>query len=308
MRLLLFGCTGFIGKALIPSLLKAGHELTVITRKERNQIRKNSQKGITYITIDPSLTINWTNTSLLNAVSKVEGIINLAGEPIAEKRWSITHRELIKDSRLNTTSQLIKSIKKLKNPPKILISGSAIGFYGTSQNKEFTEESSFGEDFLAKLCKEWETLANDKPKNTRLVILRIGIVLGKDGGALGKMLPIFKAGLGGPIGSGSQWMSWIHINDICNLIENSLSNKSYSGVINAVAPNPVRMNDFARCIGRCIDRPSLIAVPGPILKIILGDGAKVVLEGQKVVSRKIQNLKYDFKYKTIKDALEAELK
>ena len=178
--------------------------------------------------------------------------------------------------------QIIKS--------KVLINASAIGFYGSHPQTEFTEENIQGDDFLANLCKEWESIAKNKPRATRLLIVRIGIVLAKDGGALGKMLPIFRAGLGGPIGDGKQWMSWIHRTDLCNLINESVKNSAWSGVVNGVAPNPVRMNEFSNSLGQVLGRPSLFAVPGPILKLILGDGARVVLEGQNVKPQRLNKL------------------
>ena len=172
--------------------------------------------------------------------------------------------------------------------PKVIVNGSAIGFYGTSLTQEFNENSQSGKDFLANLCNKWEEVANEKPFFSRLVIFRIGIVLEAEGGALGKMLPIFKIGLGGPIGDGNQWMSWIHRSDLCGLIIKALVDKQFSGVYNAVAPEPVLMKYFSKTLGRCLKRPDLLPVPGTILKLLLGDGAKLVLEGQKVISIKLQ--------------------
>ena len=157
------------------------------------------------------------------------------------------------------------------------------------------------------MCKEWESIAGNKPRGTRLLVIRIGIVLAKDGGALGKMLPIFRAGLGGPIGDGKQWMSWIHRTDLCNIIKEGIKNSSWSGVINGVAPNPVRMSEFSYSLGKALGRPSLIAVPAPILKLILGDGARVVLEGQKVQSQKFKKLKFQFIFPSINDAFKGIL-
>tara|TARA_B100000131_G_scaffold283590_1_gene291614 strand:- start:3 stop:956 length:954 start_codon:yes stop_codon:yes gene_type:complete len=304
MKLLLLGCTGFIGKKLIPKLIEANHELTVISRRKFNYSKKIFPNNhINHIRIDPSLPSSWENFDLLSVLKQSEGIINLAGEPIAEKRWSKTHCRKIFNSRIDTTRFLVKAIKELKKPPAILINASAIGFYGTSQTKEFDENSQEGNDFLGNVCKEWEKAALEKPNRTRLVIVRIGIVLDKEGGALGKMLPIFQAGLGGPIGSGKQWMSWIHRTDLCQIIIQSLINKSWSGTFNAVAPNPVSMNEFTEALGKSINRPSLLKVPEPILKLLLGDGAKVVLEGQKVICNRLKKLKFKFSYPEISLAM-----
>jgi len=257
--------------------------------------------------MNPAKSSSWANEEIQNSLKNCEGVINLAGEPIAEKRWTEDHCKEISNSRLETTKNLIQNLRILKKSPKVFINASAIGFYGSHPQTEFTEDSIPGDDYLANLCKEWESIANNKPRATRLVIVRIGIVLAKDGGALGKMLPIFRAGLGGPIGDGTQWMSWIHRTDLCNLINESVKNSSWSGVVNGVAPNPVRMNEFSKSLGKILGRPSLLAVPGPILKLILGDGARVVLEGQNVNSQRLNKLKFNFNFPTINDAFKAIL-
>ena len=308
MKLLLTGCTGFIGRELIPLLIKEGHSLTVISRQSKEKLKKTANdKSINFIKMNPADFSSWSNKEIQNSLKSCEGIINLAGEPIAEKRWSIDHCKEIRDSRIKTTKNLIENIRNLRKPPKFLINASAIGFYGSHPQTEFTEENIQGNDFLANLCREWESSANNKPRATRLLIVRIGIVLAKDGGALGKMLPIFRAGLGGPIGDGKQWMSWIHRTDLCNLINESIKNSAWSGVINGVAPNPVRMNEFSNALGQVLGRPSLLAVPAPILKLILGDGARVVLEGQNVQPQRLNKLKFKFSFLTINDAFKSIL-
>ena len=308
MKLLLTGCTGFIGRELIPLLIKEGHSLTVISRQSKERLKSlASEPRIKFIQMNPAESSSWLNEEIQNSLNSCEGVINLAGEPIAEKRWTVDHCKEITNSRLETTKNLIKNLGKLKKPPKVLINASAIGFYGSHPQTEFTEESSPGNDFLATLCNEWESIATNKPRGTRLLIVRIGIVLAKDGGALGKMLPIFRAGLGGPIGDGKQWMSWIHRTDLCNLINESLKNPSWSGLVNGVAPNPIRMNEFSSSLGKILGRPSLLSVPGPILKLLLGDGSRVVLEGQNVQSQRLSKLKFKFNFPTIIDAFNAIL-
>ncbi len=304
MKLLLTGCTGFIGKELIPLLLKEGHNLTIISRQTKEKLKTIAYDSkIRIIKLNPVDSASWNTEEVQNSLKNCEGVINLAGEPIAEKRWTTDHRQVISDSRIETTKNLIKNLCNQKKPPKVLINASAIGFYGSHPHTEFTEDNIAGNDFLANVCKGWESIASNKPRGTRLVIVRIGIVLAKDGGALGKMLPIFRTGLGGPIGDGKQWMSWIHRTDLCNLINESVKNTSWSGVVNGVAPNPVRMNEFSNSLGKELGRPSLLAVPGPILKLILGDGARVVLEGQNVQSQRFSKLKFKFLYPTINDTL-----
>ena len=308
MKLLLTGCTGFIGRELIPLLVNEGHDLTVISRQSKEKLRiKANNSTLRIIQMNPTESSDWEKEEIRSSLKSCEGVINLAGEPIAEKRWTEDHCKEITNSRLDTTKNLIQSLRNLNKSPKVLINASAIGFYGSHPQTEFTEENVPGDDYLANVCKEWESIAKDKPRATRLLIIRIGIVLAKDGGALGKMLPIFKAGLGGPIGDGKQWMSWIHRTDLCNLINESIKNSSLSGVINGVAPNPIRMNEFAYSLGKALGRPSLLAVPGPILKLILGDGARVVLEGQNVQPKKLKKLKFKFTFPTINEAFKGIL-
>ena len=307
MRLLLLGCTGFVGKELVPTLLNENHEIYIVSRKPLIKLKLNLDPNkFRFQQIDLSKEKNWNNENFLKILKEADGIINLMGEPIAEKKWTTTQKLVIENSRINTTRFLMKTLKNFKINPKVIINGSAIGYYGTSLSDEFTENSIGGKDFLANLCKQWEAVANEKPFFSRLVILRIGIVLGSDGGALGKMLPVFKIGLGGPIGNGLQWMSWIHRSDLCALITKVLVDKKYSGVFNAVAPKPVLMKDFSQTLGKCLNRPNLLPVPGAVLKILLGDGAKVVLEGQKVISSKLKN--FNFKYPLLEQAIYASTK
>ena len=309
MRLLLLGCTGFVGKELVPALLKEGHELCIISRKNINNLKINIPLDkFNFLKIDLSKKQNWSNENLLSNLKDSDGIINLIGEPIADKKWTDIQKEEIEKSRINSTKFLMETLKKSKINPKVIVNGSAIGFYGTSLTQEFNENSQSGNDFLANLCNKWEEVANGKPFFSRLVIFRIGIVLEAEGGALGKMLPVFKIGLGGPIGDGNQWMSWIHRSDLCGLIIKALVDKQFSGVYNAVAPEPVLMKYFSKTLGRCLKRPDLLPVPGTILKLLLGDGAKLVLEGQKVISIKLQEKIYKFKYPLLEKAIYASTK
>ncbi len=304
MKILLFGCTGFIGKELIPRLINENHEICIVSRKNIDQLQlRNSLNKINFLKLDVTYKKNWLDENLIKKLKDYDGIINLTGEPIADKRWTENQKKEIENSRINTTKYLMNSLNSLKINPKFIINASAIGYYGTSLEDEFSEDSKCGEDFLAKLCKNWEEEALNKPFFTRLVIFRIGIVLGKDGGALGKMLPIFKLGLGGPIGDGNQWMSWIHRDDLCGLIVNAITEKKYSGVFNAVAPEPVKMKEFSSELANSLKRPNLLPVPAATLRLILGDGAKLVLEGQKVISIKLKNKFYQFKYPTLQKAL-----
>ena len=304
MKLLLLGCTGFIGKELVQKLISRGHELAIVSRRKSIDLGNTfNHKNIYHLQLDPASESSWENNDFLSSLQNAQGIVNLVGEPIAERRWSKSQRDEIKNSRINTTRYLIKTLNQFKNPPQLLINGSAIGFYGTSQENLFDENSQAGDDFLAEVCNEWEHVVSKKPNSTRLVVLRIGIVLEKEGGALGKMLPIFRSGLGGPIGTGMQWMSWIHRTDLCEIIDNAISNKNWSGTFNAVSPQPISMKQFSETLGQVLHRPTILKVPAPILRLLLGDGAKVVLEGQKVISIRLKKLGFEFLYPEILGAL-----
>ena len=191
------------------------------------------------------------------------------------------------------------------NPrPSVFVSASAIGYYGTSETAEFDETSPAGDDFLAAVCKDWEAAAQPaKNAGTRLAILRLGIVLGM-GGALGKMLPAFKLFAGGPLGTGKQWFSWVHREDVVDLILYALQNSQVQGVLNATAPNPVRMNELCQTLGEVLKRPSWLPVPSFALELLLGDGAKVILEGQKVLPKQTLASGFQYQYPTLKLALE----
>ncbi len=303
MRLLLLGCTGFVGRELVPFLLDQGHELTLVSR--RSQPFPALADRLVGLNLDPAQADSWRDPELLAALEATDGVVNLAGEPIAERRWSEAQCQILRSSRLSTTASLVAAMAALPHPPSVLVNASAVGFYGTSETELFRESSGAGEDFLADLCRDWEQQAQAAPAACRVVILRIGIVLGPDGGALGRMLPVFRSGFGGPIGSGQQWMSWIHRRDLCRLVGLALGDSTCAGVINAVAPEPVRMVDFSNALGAALHRPSLLPVPGPILQLLLGDGAKVVLEDQQVVSERLSDLGFEFDYGDLKAALAA---
>ena len=298
MRLLLLGCTGLVGRELVPQLLAAGHTLTVVSRQQRQL------DGVNCVQADPSQPESWAPGSVLQqALAQAEGVVNLAGEPIAEKRWTPAHLEVLHRSRIDTTRHLVAAINTSPTPPQVLVSASAVGFYGTSETASFNEDSPAGVDVLGKLCAQWEAAAQEVNPSTRLVITRIGIVLAADGGALGKMLPIFRAGFGGPIGTGQQWMSWISRTDLCQLISAALSDEAFAGIYNATAPNPVSMREFCSELGRALRRPSLLPVPGAVLKLLLGDGAEVVLQGQQVMALKLMQEGFGFKHPVLPDCL-----
>lgn len=304
MRLLLLGCTGFVGRELVPQLLARGHQLVVVSRQSHS-LAGLEHPALRRHQADPALAATWQDPDLLAVLAEAEGVVNLAGEPIAEKRWSEEQRRRLFDSRLCTTRHLVEALQAHPRPGRVLVSGSAVGYYGSSEETCFSESSPAAADLLARLCRDWEAAADRAPADCRVVKLRIGIVLGPDGGALGKMLPVFRSGLGGPIGSGRQWMSWIHRSDLCALIVTALETPAYEGVYNAVAPHPVRMQTFSAALGRVLQRPSLLPVPAPVLQLLLGDGAAVVLEGQQVISQRLAAQGFSFRYPDLDAALVA---
>jgi len=306
MRILLVGCSGFVGRALVPLLLQHGHQLTLVSRASQ-PLPAIRHDQLTHLQANPADPAAWGQPALQQALAHADAVVNLAGEPIAEKRWSPAHLQLLHDSRIHTTRALVAALAALPagQGPTVLISGSAIGYYGTSGTATFTESSPAGADVLGRLCQAWEAEAQAAAARCRLVILRIGIVLGGDGGALGKMLPVFRLGFGGPIGDGQQWMSWISRHDLCQLIARALEDSAFSGTYNAVAPEPCSMATFAAALGRCLGRPSLLPVPGPLLQLLLGDGAKVVLEGQRVLPERLQQQGFAFRDGQLSAALAA---
>jgi hypothetical protein len=306
MRILLVGCSGFVGRSLVPLLLQHGHQLTLVSRSAQ-PLPAVQHPQLTRLQANPADPSSWSQPALKEALAAAEAVVNLAGEPIAEKRWTPAHLQLLQDSRILTTRALVQAMAALPagQGPTVLLSGSAIGYYGTSPSQTFTEASPAGSDVLGRLCQAWEAEAQVAAARCRVVILRIGIVLGGDGGALGKMLPVFRLGFGGPIGDGQQWMSWISRHDLCQLISQALEDPAYAGTYNAVAPEPCSMASFAAALGRCLGRPSLLPVPGPLLQLLLGDGAKVVLEGQKVRPQHLEEQAFSFQYPELLPALVA---
>jgi uncharacterized protein (TIGR01777 family) len=306
VRSLLVGCSGFVGRSLVPLLLQHGHQLTLVSRSPQ-PLPALQHDQLTRLQANPADPASWQQPAVQQALAAAEAVVNLAGEPIAEKRWTPAHLQLLQDSRIRTTRALVQAMAALPagQGPTVLLSGSAIGYYGTSSSQTFTEASPAGSDVLGRLCQAWEAEAQAAAAHCRVVIVRIGIVLGGDGGALGKMLPVFRLGFGGPIGDGQQWMSWISRHDLCQLISQALEDQAYAGTYNAVAPEPCSMASFAAALGRCLGRPSLLPVPGPLLQLLLGDGAKVVLEGQRVLPERLQQQGFVFRDGQLSAALAA---
>lgn len=301
MKIAVTGATGFVGSRLVARLVDEGHDVKVLTRnvaRAQKVFAAAKFKPLEYAVYTPTASGDWQAE-----ISGCDGVINLAGEPISE-RWSAERKKRIIDSRQVGTQKLVEAIAKAEQKPSVLVSSSAIGYYGTSETAEFFETSEPAEsDFLSKVCQAWEAAARKaKDAGVRVAIIRTGIVLG-DGGAIAKMITPFKLYAGGPIGSGRQWFSWIHIDDLVSLYMKALLDPSMHGVYNGTAPEPVRMKDLAQTLGEVMDRPSWLPVPDFAIEALLGDGAIVVLKGQKVLPERTQAAGFSFDYAEPKEAL-----
>ncbi|MFT5889723.1 MAG: hypothetical protein ACI9BO_002551, partial [Zhongshania sp.] len=233
-------------------------------------------------------------------------VINLAGEPIANKRWSDQQKTRILSSRINTTEKIFEYIKKSENKPFLFISSSAIGYYGVGRTDNIIDEDSVGDDsFSSQLCQEWEaTTRKVEALGVRTCVLRTGIVLGRGGGALSKMLPLFKIGLGGRIGDGKQWMSWIHLDDLLGIIIHCIHHDNLKGAINGTSPNPVTNQVFTKTLGAVIKRPTIFPMPEILVKLLMGQmGEELLLSGKRISPRNILEAGYDFQYNNLEDAL-----
>ena len=293
MKLLITGGTGFIGSALCSKLLNnKNHELTILSR--------NPEK----IKI-PAKVIS--NLNQLEKDASFDVIINLAGEPIADNRWTEKQKHKIITSRIDTTEKIIEFIQSSKHKPKLLINGSAIGYYGINKTNNAIDENGTGDDsFSSQLCKQWETVALEANSfGVRTCLLRTGIVLGINGGALKKMSPPFKIGLGGKIGSGQQWMSWIHLDDLVGIILYCIEHDDLYGAINGTSPNPSTNQDFTKTLGKVLNRPTFMSIPETIIKLLLGQmGVELLLSGKKILPMKISEKGYQFQYPTLDSALQ----
>lgn len=306
MKVAITGATGFIGRRLVEKLHKQGMKLLVLTRNP-NHAQKlfpfSAYPNLEIIAYTPTVSGSWQND-----IASCEAVVNLAGAPIGEERWTSQRKQEILDSRKLTTRKIVEAIASSTTKPKVLVNASAVGYYGTSQTSTFDENSSPGSDFLAQVCQDWEAEAQKvTDSEVRLVILRFGIALGM-GGALGKMITPFKLFAGGPIGSGEQWFSWIHVDDIVNLILKALTTPEMSGVYNATAPHPVRMAELCTTMGEVMNRPSWLPVPAFAMEAMLGDGAVLVLEGQKVLPQRTLSSGFTYEYSHLKPALSEILK
>ena len=292
MNVLITGGTGFIGSKLVHSLKKR-HRLNILTRnpsswQNEDNVSYHSWDALSGDPVPPA------------ALDGVEAVINLMGENLAAKRWSTQQKQKLEASRIAGTRHLVDS---LKQPLKVFISAGAIGIYPVKGQDIITEETPPGNGFLADLCRHWEEEIKHLQQCERIVQLRIGVVLGKEGGALKKMLTPFRLGLGGVVGSGSQIMSWIEVDDLVHLIRSTLENSAYTGVYNAVSPLPISNREFTKALGQALNRPTLFPVPATVLKILMGEMASLVLDSQKIFPQRLIDQNHSFLYPKVEDAL-----
>jgi len=309
-RYLITGATGFIGTPLVKQLLLDDQQVSVLTRDcvkaanhfatVMNDVNKQGYKN-KVIAID--------NLDSLNPETTFDVIINLAGQGIADKRWTPVIKKQLIDSRIKTTRMLCEYLQESLVKPDVFISGSALGYYGlginSDHNKPVDESGETDDSFSSQLCVAWEKEAKCAEElGIRTCYLRTGIVLGKNGGALAKMLPAFKFGLGGPMGSGEQWMPWIHRDDLIGIIHYMVENDKVSGAVNGTAPNPVSNKVFSKVLAKVLKRPAIIPMPAFVLKLMMGEMAEeLLLAGRKVIPKKIMQAGYEFKFNNLESAL-----
>jgi uncharacterized protein (TIGR01777 family) len=297
MRIFVTGGTGFIGRALTLRLLGAGHEVSAWVRDE--------DRAKNLLGADVQLIAAAGGAKALAArVAQSDAVINLAGEPILGGRWTAYRQQALRQSRIETTRSIADAIIQSDRSPAVLVSASAVGYYGDRGDESLNEDSTPGGDFLARLCQDWEASAQRAEQvGVRVFIPRFGIVLGGDGGALAQMLPAFQFGAGGPIASGRQWMPWIHLFDLVEILVIALDDDRYRGVAVAAAPNPVTSREFAKTLGRVLHRPSLIPVPALALRAIFGDGATVLTAGQRALPARLSQLGFKWRFDRLETAL-----
>jgi len=302
MKILLTGASGLIGRELLKQAVIEKHEVVGLSR---NSVKANKLLR-KYYGPQVQAKAEWISSlDKLSDLNDFDAVVNLAGEPIVNKRWSAEQKKVIENSRWLITKRLADLIKNSSNPPEVFISGSAVGIYGRQDGRPVTEEfTGYHDEFSHRLCQKWENLALSAQDVTRVCTLRTGIVLSNKGGALQKMLPPFKLALGGPIGDGSHYMPWIHIEDMARGIMHLLNNKESKGPYNFTAPHPVNNKEFSRILGKAIHRPALLPMPKGVLKVILGEMSDLLTTGQNVIPEKLLSEEFEFMYPDLLPALQ----
>jgi hypothetical protein len=293
---LITGGTGFLGRHIRSRLIQDGHTCTILTRNPRKSEEALPQTS--FLKGDPTERGPWQER-----IPKHDAVINLAGASIF-KKWTEEHKQEIRKSRIQTTKNIVEGIPSEKEKPFTLFSTSAVGYYGFCGDETLTERSPSGDDFLSRVTQDWEKEAlQAETKGARVVITRFGIVMGENGGALGQMIPVFKKFIGGPIGSGKQWFSWVHMNDLCEVFIFLIKHPELNGPVNVCSPNPVRNKELAQLLGKVLKRPSFLPAPGFLVKAVLGEFGSVLLKGQRVMPEKLLNHGFEFQCKNIEKAL-----
>lgn len=294
MHVFVTGATGLVGRAVCASLLRRGHEVTALSRSRDAAARL--PPGVRVAEGDPTAPGPWQD-----ALARCEACVHLAGEPIAEGRWTAEKKRRIRESRVRSTGNVAAVLRE--RGPAVLLSGSAVGFYGSRGDEVLDEASAPGSDFLAEVARDWEAAAAPAAARARVVLLRTGIVLAADEGALPRLVLPFRLLAGGPLGDGAFWQPWIHLADAAGLVVFALEEGRAAGPLNVTAPEPLRNRDLARAIGRVLGRPSLLPTPALAVRLAVGEMASVVLSSQRAVPRRALELGYTFRYPAIEGAL-----
>lgn len=300
MKIIVSGGTGFLGRYVVQRLVKEKHSIVLLSRSGSRH-RKYAVPGVQIVAWDARTQGDW-----IAHIEDADAVMNLAGESIGGRRWTHAQKERILGSRVDATRAIVDALRGAKKRPSVLISASAVGYYGAVEDDEVTESRRRGEGFLAEVCEQWEKEATKaEGLGVRVVITRTGVVVGKGGGALTRMVLPFKMFVGGPIGSGKQWFPWIHVDDVAGILRLLLQNSTVSGPVNLVAPEAVTMKQFCTALGKATKRPSWAPIPAFVLKLALGEMSSMVLTGQRVVPATVTSLGYNFLFPKLDDALKS---
>jgi uncharacterized protein len=314
VNILISGSSGLVGTALTAHFAAGGNRVLRLVRPPARRARSTRlAPDVGRATAggagaaSPTLTIAWDPAARRidpSLLEDMDAAVHLSGESLAAGRWTAARKERIRSSRIESTAFLAGTLAKLARPPRAFISASAVGYYGNRGDDLLDEACPAGPDFLAQVCRDWETAAESAASGrVRVVTLRTGLVLSPSGGALAAMLPLFRMGLGGPLGNGRQWMSWIALDDLVGAVEHSIATEGLQGALNTVAPTPVMNSEFARCLGRVLGRPALLRVPALALKVALGELSEALLGSQRAVPRRLLESGFRFRHPRLEDAL-----